>query len=297
MSNLRGRYWCFTWNNPNASINFESLPKCRYGIAQKERGDSGTPHYQGYVELHDHVRLAHLRRWLPGAHFEPRRGTREQARDYCRKPDSRVEEPIEWGSFTAGGQGSRTDLASLKATIDSGATLLEIWDTHPAEFLKYNRGVQLAIALKTKPRTWKTKVTILIGPTGTGKSKWVYDNYSPDIVYPKQRSNWWDGYCNHKVVLMDDFYGWLPFDEMLRLMDRYPMIVQTKGGQSQFLAEDLIITSNKHPYEWYNSDKVHQRMEAFYRRIDRWLYVPEQGTVLEASSLGDFEELVKDFDQ
>ena len=32
----------------------------------------------------------------------------------------------------------------------------------------------------------------------------------------------------------DDFYGWIKFDEMLRLLDRYPLLVETKGGTTHF---------------------------------------------------------------
>lgn len=60
-------------------------------------------------------------------------------------------------------------------------------------------------------------------------------------------------------------------------MDRYPMMVQTKGGQTQFLAKDLIITSNSQPWEWYNNEKIKHRMEPFYRRIDRWIALLRPG--------------------
>lgn len=286
------RSWCFTLNNPDGAIDFAELPYCRYGIAQLEIADSGTVHYQGYVELTRTVRLSHMRTWLNGAHFEPRKGTRDEARNYCRKPETQLEPPIEFGDWGTGSQGRRMDILALKSAVDQGATLEKVWDLYPLEFLKYNRGIQLATVLKTKPRSWKTRVTILYGPTGTGKSKWVYDNFPATDVYPKQRSNWWCGYQGQGTILLDDFYGWLPFDEMLRLMDRYPMLLQTKGGQTQMLAKELIITSNKQPYEWYNNDKIRMNMEAFYRRVDRWILVPERDTFLEFSDQFDFETAV-----
>lgn len=77
-------------------------------------------------------------------------------------------------------------------------------------------------------------------------------------------------------MVLDDFYGWLKYDEMLRLMDRYPMLVQTKGGQATFLAKKLLITSNTLPASWYpkiSSDSRSTRMAPFYRRVDKWIYM------------------------
>lgn len=31
-------------------------------------------------------------------------------------------------------------------------------------------------------------------------------------------------------MVIDDFYGWIPYDEMLRVMDRYPHKVPIKGA-------------------------------------------------------------------
>jgi len=111
----RVRNWCFTLNNPQEhGIVDDILPALnseRYIVWQRERGANGTVHHQGYVECHAPMRLGAMKEWLPSAHFEPRRGTREQARAYCMKADSRDGEsagPWERGDFDAGEQ--RVDL-------------------------------------------------------------------------------------------------------------------------------------------------------------------------------------------
>lgn len=264
------RSWLFTYNNPTSAVEFDKIKNVRYGVYQKERGESGTEHYQGYVEFKLTQRMSALKKWLPTAHFEIRRGNREQARDYCMKEDTRIEPPVEYGTFELK-PGERTDLSALKETIDQGSTLEQIWDQHPNEFLKYNRGIMTALTLKQKKRDFKTRVRIICGPTGTGKTKWVFDNYPVEDVYMKQRSNWWDGYTGQKVVLIDDFYGWLPLDEMLRICDRYPMMVQTKGGNVQFTSELVVITSNAFPWQWYKED-LNVRLAPLYRRVDEYAF-------------------------
>lgn len=94
-------------------------------------------------------------------------------------------------------------------------------------------------------------------------------------AYWKQRSQWWDNYNGEAVVVLDEFYGWLPYDTLLRLCDRYPLLVESKGGQIQFSATTLIITTNKRPDKWYNNVYY----PAFVRRVDHWIIMPRMGEV------------------
>jgi hypothetical protein len=68
------------------------------------------------------------------------------------------------------------------------------------------------------------------------------------------------------VVILDEFYGQLPFSYMLKLMDRYPLRVEVKGGVIHFRAKLLIITSNKPWTEFY--DLEHDWKPAFLRRLN-----------------------------
>jgi len=76
--------------------------------------------------------------------------------------------------------------------------------------------------------------------------------------------------------VLDDFYGWLPWDFLLRLLDRYPLLVETKGGQVQFVAKTVVITSNKPYLEWYSEsfDKA-----PLTRRLTRYTWVEDQESV------------------
>lgn len=84
----------FTLNNPgDQPLEFD--PNIvKYAVWQLEEGNNtGTPHYQGYVELVRKRALSRLHQLIPclaRAHIESRRGTAKQARDYCMKEDTRV---------------------------------------------------------------------------------------------------------------------------------------------------------------------------------------------------------------
>ena len=97
------------------------------------------------------------------------------------------------------------------------------------------------------------------------------DNY-PD-AYWKQRGTWFDNYNNHETVIIDDFYGWLPFDTLLRMCDRYPMMVETKGGHVNFCPKTILITSNQAPDEWYRNISNY---EAFVRRVEKFIFCSDE---------------------
>ena len=109
------KFWVFTLNNPSEDeeqsvTDFLSSGNVSYGIFGRETGESGTPHFQGYVILDRSRRLTYLRRHFSDrAHFERRRGSHEEARDYCKK-DGDFEE---FGEEPASSQGKRTDLDAL----------------------------------------------------------------------------------------------------------------------------------------------------------------------------------------
>lgn len=88
-------------------------------------------------------------------------------------------------------------------------------------------------------------------------------------TYYKPHGKWWDGYTGQRNVIIDDFYGWIAYDEMLRITDRYPHQVEIKGGFMEFRSERVFVTSNATienwwKKEWYTEEKV----RPLRRRVD-----------------------------
>jgi len=118
------------------------------------------------------------------------------------------------------------------------------------------------------------EVLVYWGRTGTGKTRSVYEysdsnnvqvytlpqNYKGGVV-------WWDGYDGQEVVLIDDFYGWLPLSYLLQLLDRYPFKVRTNDGYQEFRSKRIYITSNQDPREWYSGVQSEETKAAMLRRI------------------------------
>ena len=263
---MTAQRWCFTLNNPTTQIT--ALPvHGRYVSWQLETGESGTPHYQGYLELTQPVRLTPLVRWLPGAHFEKSRGTRDQARDYTRKEESRTDGPWELGDWISGGQGRRTDLLDVKRAVDEGASSIDLWDNHFEPMVKYHKAIQEYKRVKMIQRNWPMKTTLIVGPTGTGKTEFA--SALPLCKFWKTPSDpWWDGYEQQEVIILDEFYGWLPWALLLRLLDSTPLRVPYKGGFAEITSKQVVITSNSLPISWYNHG-LNEEMAALIRRISK----------------------------
>lgn len=269
--------WCFTINNPAETLKVEEIlaDQFKYLIYQKEQGEAGTEHLQGYVSLQKRMRLGALKKLLPTAHLEVRRGTHAQAKAYCMKAETRVSGPFEFGVEPS--QGKRSDLLEIKDEIDSGSSIVDIAQNHFASFCRYEKGFRSYMNLKSSPRDFKSQVIVLYGPTGTGKSYFA-QHESPDAYwyFPQKEGKWWCGYNGTSDVVIDEFYGQIQWSALLRLLDRYPTVVETKGGSVNFAPKRIFITSNKLPYEWYPSKEA--EFQTLNRRLDSVQYCPQLGS-------------------
>jgi len=93
---------------------------------------------------------------------------------------------------------------------------------------------------------------------------------------------------------MDDFYGWLPFDQLLRLCDKYPLMVETKGSQSHFFATTICITSNTLPSTWY---KNVPNFAAFIRRVDKWMIFDKSMNLGEFTEFDNYDDFLNKVNQ
>lgn len=144
-TNKPSRNWCFTINNPTVEELTFPEEDVKYLIYQLEQGENETPHFQGYVELTKPRRLAALKKWgedWARAHFETRKGSREQAKRYCEKLEGQLRKPVEYGDFGAGGQGARSDLGAIAEVIRGGGTMEDIAEQFPGDFIRYHRGIE-----------------------------------------------------------------------------------------------------------------------------------------------------------
>lgn len=297
----QARHWCWTLNNPEDSETpdqliekvFTAANKVRYVVFQHEEGEEEhTPHYQGYVEFTIGRRMAALKKLHRRIHWEPRRGTPDEARDYCMKEEGRIAGPWEWGTFR-GAPGKRTDLEELYKLARSSASLLEVAEACPSSYMRHYKAVQHVRqlgALDKPVRKKDLKVYILYGAPGLGKTRAVYEQHPDVYAVPLGKDLWFDNYKGEANVLLDDFSGNLRLVDTLRLLDRYPIQVPIKGGFVWWCPDKVFVTCNVHPRDWYDYSKRQDSYKALTRRVYKVLWFQEDAELLQfkGDQLADF---------
>lgn len=258
----RNRDWCFTIANPsveNPCDNPEDWPGVKYLVYQLEAGAGGLIHWQGYVSFLMPKRATAVKLIHPTAHWEIRKGSPEQARAYVMKSESRIDGPYEIGDLRCVGPGKRSDVVAFKDAIKSGGTDSDLFDEFPGCSMRYGRciGRVRAIFGVELKRTWKMNVIVYWGVPNSGKSHQAITQYPGAYMLPRPNVKggavWWEGYEGQEVVIINEFYGWIPYAEFLSLLDEYPHVVAVKCDSRQFLSRTIVITSNAAPDKWYSS--------------------------------------------
>lgn len=256
----RGRAWCFTWNQ--SPEDFQGIPCLRdFGesatylcFGEELAPTTGQYHLQGYVHFNNPIAFSTVAAVLPGAHIERAKGSALANRVYCQKDGNFHEE----GDLPRAG--ARTDLHAVAQEVKRGSSLKRIAADFPVEYVKHSSGIlRLKFALAPK-RNWPMQLLLFIGPTGTGKTRAAAEWCEEQGMTPywKDGTKWWDRYEGEEVVIWDEFYGHCyKFSDLLRLTDRYPFQVETKGGYVEFTSKIIIFTSNQDPSDWYDPEKIH----------------------------------------
>ena len=254
-------------------------------------------HIQGFINLDKNVRFKKAKETIgTQAHIERSRGSDTDNRKYCAKEGEFIE------SGEPQGQGKRSDLHAAAEIITQGGTLKRVAQEYPTQYILHSRGLKAYRDLisETTPRSTKTTCIVCVGKPGSGKSKYCLeqallatgtDNFNSDLIYYKPRGDWWDGYHQQPAVIIDDYYGWLKYDELLKIMDRYPYRVPVKGSYEQFTSKYIFITSNIHIDKWYkfegyNTAVISRRIELYYE-----FDINEHGEFIKVSYSSDLNVL------
>ncbi|AUM61711.1 Rep [uncultured virus] len=278
------RHWCITVfdiENFYVDLDQDQWKDIRYLVYQIEKcPDTGKEHIQGYVEFKKLIRMAGVKKLFNDKtmHLEKRRGTRDEARAYCMKEESRVKGPFELGEWLKSNKdgetasGNRTDLKRLYCATKE-KTDIEILEDEGlvSSYMRNFRAVDRVRSLRKPKRTVDLKVHLYYGEPGTGKSFKAYKN---EIIWAKPvgQGFWFDGYMQERTVLIDDFSGassHITLTDLLRILDCYPILVPVKGSHVWWCPDLIIVTSNVHPQNWYKYEERQSSFEALKRRFHK----------------------------
>lgn len=241
----KSRGWCWTINNPTLDDEWqvEALKlSTTYTVYGKETGESGTFHWQGFSRFQHPITMSRAKQLLSRAHWEPQRGTIQQAADYCKKDG----DFIEHGELPKTAAQTRREMWKNVIDWSESGELERIRDEFPhVYFLHFKRIQQLrerrmGIMPGALSNEW------WFGPTGSGKSRRLWELY-PDH-FPKSLNKWWDGYADEPVVAMEEMdpdHGQYLGHFVKIWADRYPFSPETKGGHlKKIRPTKVIILSN-----------------------------------------------------
>jgi hypothetical protein len=284
------RRWVFTINNYDEDdvSRLKSLSESdavKYIVFGRELApNTGTHHLQGYIEFSNAKPLQNTITCLKGTSSHhpwvaKARGTSQQCRDYCIKDANYFEK----GTISTG-QGKRKDLEVLYERVAKSARHANL----AAEFVAdgdygllaaYGRNCQGIDRVREeitpmRPTTADIEVIWLYGPTGSGKTTWVANNYDLSKLYfhpPNSGTGgrvWFPYYEGQDVVYFDDFReGTLRWEYCLNLFQAFPMVVEVKGGFRKMVSTKFIISSCLKPERIFSD--INENIWQLKRRITK----------------------------
>lgn len=295
MSNGYCKLWTFTLNNPEPVFPegqdvreaLQTGKGYRYLVFQLEQGSNGTPHYQGYVEFNRRLRLTALRKLLPRAHWEAALGTAAHNTHYCTKPVAGcgcshcVPPPVRlsgpWIDGTPGEErqkvSTKEELNKLRVAITGGKRKRELLEDPDLSYMvaRFPKYTDLCYELFPPQRDHETHVTLLYGPTGCGKTHEARQGPMSELwVQPIGGQGWFNGYDGQPIALFDDFGGsssHTRLDDLLRLLHEWIERVPVKGGFTWWVPRQVYVTTNLHPWVWYDWKDRESQYPALQRRF------------------------------
>lgn len=283
----RARNYCLTvWaveGEELALLDPSLWPNCSFFVYQREVcPTTHREHFQCYLELDKAMPYKKLLEEWPGlekAWCKTRVGSQAQAIRYCIKPDywkgerieddTRVEGP--WFFGEPKHQGERTDLLEIREAVDKGVPLKRIHEEYFPQMLRYGRAVKEYKRITTKPRDFQPVVLLIVGPAGTGKSRFARALASTlGSVYsvPDKHTGFWcDDYDGEDVFLFDEMDG-----DRIRpkafnaLCDRYECVLPSHGSAGvQLVSRYIILISNYLPKFWWRRRTAEQLLQTTRR--------------------------------
>lgn len=240
----------------------------QYCVGQRELCPStDRRHWQLYVEFRKKLSVSSIKKIFGNeAHIEKRKKSQANCIDYCTR-DNKREPGTEWSSAgipkSPGVRNDRYGVVEARVNDES----LDVMDR-----ILYRKLIAEADAVLLEDKVVLERdieCEVYWGPTGTGKSHRAFTQNDSIFIPIVNRSGqvWWDGYRGQSCILLDDFGGEININLLKRLLDKWPFPCETKGGRTFGTYTKVIITSNRHPRDWYRLDGCQRDIDALIRRV------------------------------
>jgi hypothetical protein len=268
MPAIKGRYWLATLHTHTAPDWEPQVTEVILWIkGQKEIGtQTEREHWQFVFYVVREMTLNQVKLLFPiTIHLELSRSPAANA--YVHKDDTAVpDSKFELGQLPMR-RNVKTDWDLVRRLAKNGE-----FDRIPSDvYIRYRPNLR-AIHIESERPTIRNNMQVKVfwGHPGTGKTHRAIaeaEETGEPYFVKNSRTKWWDGYQGEPNVIFDEFSGdAIDVDYCKRWWDKFPCLVEYKGGSTILKATRFWITSNIHPDFWFrNVDQVHR--DAIMRRI------------------------------
>lgn len=291
MSDKRYRGWKWTLNN---YTDEEVAALCEKGdcigdgkgaVAYLAWGrevapTTGTPHLQGVVVFKNERKFSGVVKWFANQRISikhPRPGQTCGDMDAYTKKDCTPDNPHTAYGKPPMANGVRRGFDEAVEAVQGGMRLEQVARDFGSEWVRYNRGLSSLKEMLVGHRVPDKPpfVVWLYGNAGSGKShtavrvgELMGDYY---IVAPPRATGgtvWFGGYEQNRVLIFDEFrVANLGIPTLLRIMDKYQLMVEGKGTQLKLNSPYIIFTSIQKPSEMFAAFDQNEQVEQIERRI------------------------------
>ncbi len=290
----QSRKWQITINNPidkgythdRLKELFDKFGSLIYWCMADEKGlEDKTHHTHIYLHFSSAVRFSTIDNNFRGGHYEICRGTAQQNRDYVFKEGKWLDDKKRGTNFVdtheesendlpIERQGARNDLADLYDMISSGMSNFEIVQSCPDYMFdidKIERVRQMINEEKYKKSLRFLDVTYVYGKTGAGKTRDIMETHDFNVFRVTDYKHPFDSYRGQDVIVFEEFRSDLKIQEMLNLLDIYPLELPCRYANKIACYTKVYIVTNISLEEQYEGiqKEYPETWKAFLRRIKK----------------------------
>jgi hypothetical protein len=292
---IRARGWMLTINaekHTKAEVDaiLGSVPTA--SVYSEEAGaTTGYQHYQVFAYWEGKTTGSRVRSLFSDAHVEPAGKPAIACAAYCSKDRTHISGPYWLGAYDAvPGMRPTTEQTVRRDKFDAAQEMISKgWRyedfLNDGEWMTWGLRHRQAIQDLTLARNARLygehdreiSVDYIHGPAGSGKTSATLDLYGRRDVFMADLGSAFpfDGYSGEEVLLLDDFRSSIIFNDLLRILDRYPLRVNVKGSHSWACWTKVIMSANIPLTEQYPN--LSERKDPLLRRF-------ENGIVFEKTS-------------
>lgn len=302
--NEQSRKYLLTINNPadcglthdKIKALVQSLSPAYFCMAD-EIASTGTHHTHVFLYRPSPVRWHTVKNLFPTAHIDKAYGSAQENRDYIQKggkwSDTEKAETVVPDSFEECGhmplpQSEKApEMTVLLEDIVAGKTTSQIIRENPKLAFRVKEIDVLRQTLLAEKYAQQNRIVetqYLYGATGTGKTSGIYRRHDPRDIYRvtnyrNGRGVSFDDYHGQDVIVFEEFASQIPIEEMLNLLDIYPLMLPARYSDKVACYTKVYITSNLPLSRQYQAVQQYhpETWKVFLRRIRTFTEYRENG--------------------